>query len=223
MSQLVIRRGTEADIEVAAAVQQTSALVGFAHIFPPDAPKPTLVLLRSLWQDVLRSVPPSVMLVAEREHIVAGVAVAQVPMGPAPTGALSRVYVLPDHWAAGTGNQLLSAALDVLDQGGCSAATLWVLEHNHRARAWYERRGWQPTGEWRHPFPDLDVIELEYLHSFAGRASAGVRVGRWTDGPRQQRVTGDLLLDQQGQPDEQDDHGQQSDHDGRGQVAPDQP
>ena len=56
------------------------------------------------------------------------------------------VYVLPGYWGTGVGRALLDALVAELTAGGAPEATLWVLEPNHRARAFYEREGWKPDG-----------------------------------------------------------------------------
>src|SRR5262245_32451891 len=49
------------------------------------------------------------------------------------------VYVLPECWGTGVGQALLEVLVAELTAGGAPEATLWVLEPNHRARAFYER------------------------------------------------------------------------------------
>jgi ribosomal protein S18 acetylase RimI-like enzyme len=155
-----VRRAAVADVGVAAEVQCASAIAGFAHIFPTDAPKPTPAGLAPEWRALFDAVPPAVVLLADADGVAAGVAVARVPEPE--VGSLSKLYVRPEHWTTGIGNLLLDAAVEVLLADGCSSADLWVLEHNRRARAWYERHGWRPTGRRRAPFPDLDLLELEH-------------------------------------------------------------
>jgi GNAT superfamily N-acetyltransferase len=43
---------------------------------------------------------------------------------------------------------------------GAAEATLWVVEANARARRFYEREGWEPTG-WTRETP-LGPAELQY-------------------------------------------------------------
>jgi GNAT superfamily N-acetyltransferase len=157
---LVVRRGRAADVAVAADVQRAAALAGFAHIFPPHAPEPTAEELARLWETVLDASPPGTMWVAELGGRAVGVAATETI--DRETGFVSKIYVRPEAWADGIGNLLLAAALDHVRSAGCSAARLWVLEHNSRARQWYERHGWSPTGETMRPFPELDLVELEY-------------------------------------------------------------
>lgn len=51
---------------------------------------------------------------------------------------LWAVYVLPEHWDTGAGAALVAAAGEI--------DVVWVLEGNVRARAFYERQGFQPDG-----------------------------------------------------------------------------
>jgi ribosomal protein S18 acetylase RimI-like enzyme len=157
---LVVRRGRDDEVATAAEVQCASALAGFAHIFPTDAPKPTADELVPLWHQLLRGPPAASMWVAELDRVVVGVAAAH--RGDGHVGHVSKIYVRPTTWAAGIGNRLLAAAVADVTEAGCRVAQLWVLEHNRRARAWYERHGWASTGRTVQPFPDLDLKELEY-------------------------------------------------------------
>ena len=52
------------------------------------------------------------------------------------------IYVHPSQWGEGHGTELLSAAERALSGMGFERALLWVLEQNHQAREFYERRGW---------------------------------------------------------------------------------
>lgn len=65
---------------------------------------------------------------------------------PDSTGEVTGIYVAPSAWGRGGGRQLMEAALANLKAAGFATATLWVLEANRRARAFYERLGWDPEG-----------------------------------------------------------------------------
>lgn len=49
-------------------------------------------------------------------------------------------------WGSGAGLGLLRTGEATLRTSGAHEATLWVLERNARARAFYEREGWVPDG-----------------------------------------------------------------------------
>jgi ribosomal protein S18 acetylase RimI-like enzyme len=57
------------------------------------------------------------------------------------TGELYAIYLHPDWWGRGLGRRLWRAAHQGLLVEEYDAFTLWVLEGNARARAFYERLG----------------------------------------------------------------------------------
>jgi len=76
---------------------------------------------------------------------------------------LYAIYVEPEVVGTGVGRVLFARAVDHLWQGGYTAATLWVLEENTRARRFYEHAGWRPDGatkteRWR----GVDLTEVRY-------------------------------------------------------------
>jgi GNAT superfamily N-acetyltransferase len=107
-----------------------------------------------------------VALVAEADNRVIGFAHV-VPSRDADatpgTGEVSSIYALPDRWGTGVGRALLAAAETALRDGGCRAATLWVLRDNDRARRFYDRAGWAPDGtEKTDEVAGVPVVELRY-------------------------------------------------------------
>ena len=89
------------------------------------------------------------VLVAEQDGVVVGFVAARpsedVDATPQ-TGEIDSFYTHPSVWGAGHGRALLSRALDYLRRSGCTEATLWTAEENHRPRRVYEAGGWQLDG-----------------------------------------------------------------------------
>jgi GNAT superfamily N-acetyltransferase len=101
-------------------------------------------------------------LIAEQRESGGGVLVARTAdgirglcqYGPSedddePSGAVGHIHRLYVHPAAqrhGMGGALLNAATKRLTELSPPALTLWALEGDPRARAFYERLGWQPDG-----------------------------------------------------------------------------
>jgi GNAT superfamily N-acetyltransferase len=100
--------------------------------------------------------------VAERGGEIVGVAVR---VGP----ELRSLYVVPEAWGTGAAGALVDAALGAIRRDGASEATLWVVEENARARRFYEREGWEPTGETR--ASEVGPVELEYRRKLASSGS----------------------------------------------------
>jgi putative hydrolase of the HAD superfamily len=157
--ELLIRPARLVEAGEIAELHLRSAIHGYAGIFPPEAPVPTVDELKHAWRDSLRT---RLGLVAVVDTAIVGAALG----GPDPieetSGHLSRLYVSPDRWGFGIGRRLYGAVMGHLGDLGFSEATLWVLERNVRARAWYERLGWIPTGERKSVFEPAGIDDLRY-------------------------------------------------------------
>lgn len=66
--------------------------------------------------------------------------------GVGPVGEIHALYLLPSHWGRGMGRALMNRALTDLRERGFSAATLWVLSTNRRARDFYVAAGMADDG-----------------------------------------------------------------------------
>lgn len=66
---------------------------------------------------------------------------------------LGMLTVSPDTQANGIGKKLLEAAETYAQQHNCRAVTMTVITLRHELIAWYQRRGYKPTGETK-PFPN---------------------------------------------------------------------
>jgi GNAT superfamily N-acetyltransferase len=136
-------RGAEAaDAEALLDVQRASSLAAFGHIFPASTPFPDAEI-RASWLDMLASREAEVLIAEEDGH-----ALGLVSVFPA-NGLLERLFVRPERWGSGLAASLHDLALERIRAAGVGECWLWVLEENHRARAFYERRGWRPSGETR--------------------------------------------------------------------------
>lgn len=61
-------------------------------------------------------------------------------------GEITAIYVDPEHWREGHGRALMSAVLPAARRAGFRAVTLWVLESNRGAEAFYVALGFVPDG-----------------------------------------------------------------------------
>jgi len=60
------------------------------------------------------------------------------------TGEIAAIYVLPEFWSTGIGQELWKAAKSRLVERGFSTAVLWVLSENARAIQFYRSVGFTP-------------------------------------------------------------------------------
>jgi GNAT superfamily N-acetyltransferase len=94
------------------------------------------------------------------------------PISPAgqrgQVGELYALYVHPAWWSTGTGRALMDHVLAKVSRAGYPCVMLWVLEHNARARTFYERAGFRPDGA-SHVLEGLGgVIEIRYRRMLDG-------------------------------------------------------
>jgi ribosomal protein S18 acetylase RimI-like enzyme len=62
------------------------------------------------------------------------------------TAEIATLYVDPSRWRMGAGRELMAASLGEFVDLGFTTATLWVLEANTRARAFYAAAGFTADG-----------------------------------------------------------------------------
>jgi RimJ/RimL family protein N-acetyltransferase len=152
-------RATVEDAELCFRIARASALAGFEHVFPPDLYEFPAETIRADWMSALTN-PGGETYVAFDEDEDEAVGVISLS-----DGVLEVLYVMPRCWGRGIGTTLHDFALDRFREMNVQEARLWTLAENHRARAFYEKRGWILTGRTRVvPFPPYPS-DVEYVRS----------------------------------------------------------
>lgn len=77
---------------------------------------------------------------------------------------LAAIYVHPDQWGDGVGTALLNAVEDAACAADAEALELVVMADNHRARRFYEARGYAHVGDGGDA--PIDVEEATYARDF---------------------------------------------------------
>ncbi len=153
---MVVRDAKAAEVVVAASLwlRADAAQTGIA---PSDAD--TAELAAGLSAAVAK--PGARLLVGLVDDRVVAT-VYGVPLRARPTTAqVAMLAVEPTMWGSGLGTQMLAALTGVLEEQGCTALRMNVDPANERARALYERHGWQHRGE-TEKTDDAAVPELIY-------------------------------------------------------------
>jgi ribosomal protein S18 acetylase RimI-like enzyme len=84
--------------------------------------------------------------------------------------ALFGMWVHPDWRASGAAGRLVDAACEAARAAGADEISLWVTEVNARARSFYARAGFTPTGGRQLVRPDEpDHFEVQLARTLAGR------------------------------------------------------
>lgn len=170
-----IRPAERADADGITDVQVASWRAGYAHVFPES------VLHADDFDSTRRSV-------WTRWRFSPGHRLA-VAVTPAEDGGADRVvgfssygpererargvtgraevyafYLHPDAWGTGAASALIELTEERCRAEGFETAVLWVLDDNPRARRFYEKHGWEPTGITADfdAYCDVAVPEVEY-------------------------------------------------------------
>ena len=165
------RRPSLSDASQLAQVATSAWQVGFRGLLPQpflDGLDP--IRSRDRWESDLgpQRVGPPHFLLAHVHSVVCAFSV----FGPSRDDDLSpnvaeifALHVLPTFWRRGVGSTLLRHTLGQLRASSFTAATLWVIDGNARARRFYEHQGWNVDGTERTSvrIADTPLRELRYL------------------------------------------------------------
>ena len=151
---MIVRLMCEADLPALINLQQAGAILGMADVFPQDEhpfPRDTIV---ARWRDEIRSSDVDTYVATDGDGHLVGFA--------ATTGSeLLHFGTAVDTWGDGTAQELHEAVVRRL-RANADRISLHVFAENRRARRFYEKLGWSPTGAIRTsgfaPYPLL----LEY-------------------------------------------------------------
>lgn len=81
-------------------------------------------------------------------------------------GEIVSIYLLPEYMGKGYGRLLLQAAVEELKKSGYREIFLWVLEENHRARAFYEKNGFVQSDRYlEDTIGGKQLREIQYCYS----------------------------------------------------------
>jgi GNAT superfamily N-acetyltransferase len=114
------------------------------------------------------------VLVADERSEVVGFVACGPTRDEGATGTTFEVYNLhaaPGRHGTGVGGALFDAASSLARDAGATQLSLWVVETNANARAFYERRGMQADGARQvHPLgPGAELREVRYRVALADR------------------------------------------------------
>ena len=161
-----VRQANAVEANLLTGFQRLVAMVAYASIFPPEAPKPDPAEMVLDWHRRLSGefAPHTVGYVAELSGRIAGTIVAGGEPDLPKFGHITRLYVEPRLWGQGVGRSLYDCAVAHLQDVGYAQASLWVLERNTRARCWYERLGWSCTGDRRPVYEPAGIDDVRYTY-----------------------------------------------------------
>jgi RimJ/RimL family protein N-acetyltransferase len=152
---VILREATAHDVEAILDIQQPAAILAFAHIFPQDEYPFPRAELADRWRGEIADPGIRVYVSTDAAGHVNGFAATR----PA---VLQHFGTAVATWGTGLARDLHDAVMRELAGTGATRVRLHVLEANRRARRFYEKSGWRPTGErTRSHFAPYPVL-LEY-------------------------------------------------------------
>jgi len=135
-------------------MQEEASVVALGHVFPQAThPFPREAVL-ARWREELRDPAIAVYVATDPDGAITGFAARR-------DDELLHFGTALDTWGTGLAGRLHDELLGTWPPG---TARLWlrVFEGNHRARRFWHRHGWRPTGATsQSPFPPHPVL-LDY-------------------------------------------------------------
>lgn len=149
---------TTADLNLLLPIQREAAQVAFGPAFPQDEfPFPTEAI-RHRWKRELADPDIECFVIVDPHRPVAGFAAVKGQQ-------FLHFGTALGSWGSGLADAAHAEVLAYWRAEGYRRGWLRVLEQNLRARRFYERRGWQPTGDRERssfaPFPLLLTYEVD--------------------------------------------------------------
>jgi RimJ/RimL family protein N-acetyltransferase len=151
----MVRAMTEHDLAALIEVQEEGAVLGMAEVFPQDThPFPRAAIL-DRWRDEMGDPTINTFVAVDDDD-------ARLVGFAATNGSeLLHFGTAVDTWGTGTATVLHDVVVGWLRAGG-EDPVLHVFAGNRRARRFYDKHGWRPTGARRvSQFPPHPVL-LEY-------------------------------------------------------------
>lgn len=138
LGDVVVWPMTDADLPTLIDVQQAGAVLGMAAIFPQDThPFPRDAIVARWREEIGDPTVDTYVAVDDGGHITGFAAT---------TGSeLLHFGTAVETWGDGTAHELHDVVVDRMCAGG-GKPVLYVFAENHRARRFYEKHGWRPTG-----------------------------------------------------------------------------
>jgi ribosomal protein S18 acetylase RimI-like enzyme len=165
-----VRAALPADCRAIAEVHVASWQAAYAGILHPAFLADLSVGRREeMWREVLSRRQSQILVACADASVVGFVSFGRARDSDAPLerGELGALYVHPRAWSSGVGRALCDAALEGLRSLGFSSVSLWVLEHNQRAIAFYSRAGFfvDAGAEKRSDLGGVTLQEVRMVHA----------------------------------------------------------
>ena len=162
MDNVKFRKAIPGDEQVLAYIQTESWKAAFVDILSPEELErcTNLEKAEQMYHNVLRrdGCNMAIEFVDGKPHCIAAWGKNRCDLGDT-VGELICIHSLQNNWAKGYGSAMMEFVLAQLQQAQYESVILWVFEDNTRARKFYEKHGFELTGQKK---PANGIAELMY-------------------------------------------------------------
>ena len=162
MDNVKIRKAIPGDEQVLAYIQTESWKAAFVDILSPEELErcTNLEKAEQMYHNVLRrdGCNMAIEFVDGKPHCIAAWGKNRCDLGDT-VGELICIHSLQNNRAKGYGSAMMEYVLAQLQQAQYESVILWVFEDNTRARKFYEKHGFELTGQKK---PANGIAELMY-------------------------------------------------------------
>jgi RimJ/RimL family protein N-acetyltransferase len=158
--EMLFRPATHADLNDLVSVQEEGAVAALGHVFDQARyPFPREAILQR-WTAELEEPAIGVYVSTNATGSITGFAARR-------DDELMHFGTAMSTWGSGLASQLHDAVVETYP-ADVERLRLWVFTDNHRARRFWEKHGWRPTGRAsRSPFAPHPVLVEYELRPFA--------------------------------------------------------
>ena len=162
MDNVKFRKAIPGDEQVLAYIQTESWKAAFVDILSPEELErcTNLEKAEQMYHNVLRrdGCNMAIEFVDGKPHCIVAWGKNRCDLGDT-VGELICIHSLQNNWAKGYGSAMMEFVLAQLQQAQYESVILWVFEDNTRARKFYEKHGFELTGQKK---PANGIAELMY-------------------------------------------------------------
>ncbi|MDY7086228.1 MAG: GNAT family N-acetyltransferase [Actinomycetota bacterium] len=155
---MLVRGAALSDLPALLDVQQAGAVRGLAHIFRQDRYPFPRAEVHARWEAELADPAIGAYVIEDDAGRIAGFAAIR-------GDELLHFGTAVESWGRGLASAAHDELLGRFTAAGVTRARLRVFEENHRARRFYEKLGWRPSGRLSRtsfaPHPVLVEYELD--------------------------------------------------------------
>ena len=145
---ICIRLATPVDAPRCAEIHADSWRYAYRSSIPADCLAATTARFPRLWEKLLANNTDTQYVITKDEKILGFIGLMQSRDADASddTFEIGAIYFDPGFIGKGYGRQTVAWAKSELTSRGAKQLTLWVLDENHRAKAFYRACGFRPDG-----------------------------------------------------------------------------